>query len=166
MKSHLLSGNTPFVIAHRGASSEAPENTLVSFKKAASYRPRLIELDVRLTKDGQLAIIHDPTVDRTTSGQGLVETFTMDDLRALDAGYRFSPDGRSYPYRGTNVTVPSLSDVLAEVPQANFLIEPKGNQKELLTRLVQVLTEHNAFGRVIVTLIGLKHAHARDLRKL
>ncbi len=90
----------------------------------------------------------------------------MDELRTLDAGYHFSPDGRSYPYRGANVTIPSLCEVLSQLPKQCFLIEPKGYQFELLTQLVNVLDRHSAHDRVIVTPIGLKHSLTRALRTL
>ncbi len=81
----------PLVIAHRGASREAPENTLASFVLAVEQGADLIESDVHLTADGIPVAIHDPTVDRTTDGHGLVMSLTLRQIKALDAGVRFSP---------------------------------------------------------------------------
>lgn len=78
------------IIAHRGASGHAPENTLAAFDLAIEMEADFIEFDIRMTKDFQLAVIHDDTVDRTTNGSGFVKDFTMNELLKLDAGSRFS----------------------------------------------------------------------------
>ena len=79
-------------IAHRGFSKAAPENTLAAYRKAIELRPDFMECDVRRTKDGQLIVIHDKTVDRTTNGKGLVADMTMAELRQLDAGSWVGPE--------------------------------------------------------------------------
>ena len=76
----------PLVIAHRGASGHAPENTLAAFKLAMEQQADGIELDVMLSKDGRVVVIHDDTVDRTTNGSGRVRDLTLDALQGLDAG--------------------------------------------------------------------------------
>ncbi|MDD6450498.1 MAG: glycerophosphodiester phosphodiesterase [Lachnospiraceae bacterium] len=76
------------VWAHRGASSYAPENTLASFEEAVNRKADGVELDVQLTKDGEIVVIHDETVDRTTDGSGWVKDFTLEELRKLDASYQ------------------------------------------------------------------------------
>ncbi|MFW9964173.1 MAG: glycerophosphodiester phosphodiesterase [Candidatus Sifarchaeia archaeon] len=73
-------------IAHRGASGYAPENTLLSFRKAYDLRAEMVELDVHETLDGVLVCIHDSTLDRTTNGHGVVHDFTYKELQTLDAG--------------------------------------------------------------------------------
>lgn len=77
---------TPLIIGHRGASAGAPENTLAAFGLAAEQGAHGIELDVRMSADGNLVVMHDPTVDRTTNGSGAVAQMTTEALRALDAG--------------------------------------------------------------------------------
>lgn len=72
--------------AHRGVMSEKPENTLSSFRLASSFDATEIELDLRASKDGELVVMHDATVDRTTDGTGTVAELTLAELRALDAG--------------------------------------------------------------------------------
>jgi glycerophosphoryl diester phosphodiesterase len=74
------------IIGHRGARGIEPENTIRSFKKALELGVDYIECDVHLTKDGQIVLMHDHTVDRTTNGTGLVNSFTFDEIRKLDAG--------------------------------------------------------------------------------
>ncbi len=77
---------TPKVIAHRGASADAPENTLAAFQLALDNGADGIELDVMLSKDGKLVVIHDDTVDRTTDGSGRVRDMTLEELQSLDVG--------------------------------------------------------------------------------
>ena len=94
-------------IAHRGASGCRPENTLAAFERAAELGADMCELDVQLTSDGVLVVIHDDTVDRTTDGRGRVDAITFDALRRLDAGCRFG-DGR---FAGARI--PTLDEVFA-----------------------------------------------------
>lgn len=80
--------NKPFIWAHRGASAYAPENTMASFKKAVELHADGIELDVQLTRDNELVVIHDETLERTTNGNGWVKDHSLPQLRALDCSYR------------------------------------------------------------------------------
>ncbi|MEM4791078.1 MAG: glycerophosphodiester phosphodiesterase family protein, partial [Thermofilum sp.] len=75
-----------FVVAHRGASGHEPENTLRAVRRAIEIGADVVEVDVRVSKDGALVVIHDDTVDRTTSGRGKVRDMTAAELRSLDAG--------------------------------------------------------------------------------
>ncbi|OGO19026.1 MAG: hypothetical protein A2Z14_14235 [Chloroflexi bacterium RBG_16_48_8] len=83
--------NAPLVIAHRGASAYAPENTLAAILEAVRMRANAIELDAKLLKDGSIIVLHDTTLDRTTNGQGSIYQYTYDEIRGLDAGSNFSP---------------------------------------------------------------------------
>ncbi len=94
-----------FVWAHRGASAEAPENTLAAFVAAEAAGADGIELDVHLSRDGVPIVIHDATVDRTTSGRGAVDRLSLSELRRLDAGSWFAPRFAGEP-------VPTLEEVL------------------------------------------------------
>ncbi|ULT58368.1 glycerophosphodiester phosphodiesterase [Neobacillus drentensis] len=80
---------SPLKIGHRGAAGYCPENTFASFHKAMQLGVDYIEMDVQMTKDGQLVVIHDPTVNRTTNGKGKVRDFTLKEIQALDAGSWF-----------------------------------------------------------------------------
>ncbi|MFA6666334.1 MAG: glycerophosphodiester phosphodiesterase family protein [Armatimonadota bacterium] len=93
-------------IGHRGIAAEAPENTLASFARAIELSPDMIECDVRHTKDDNLIIMHDPTVDRTTDGSGCVAKMTLEEIKTLDAGSWRSPQ-----YAGERV--PTLDETLA-----------------------------------------------------
>jgi glycerophosphoryl diester phosphodiesterase len=97
----------PLVIAHRGDSAHRPENTLASFASALELGAELVELDIQLTADGHVVVVHDPTLERTTTGQGAVSAHTLAEIRALSAGYpeRF---GSAF----ASERVPTLAEVL------------------------------------------------------
>src|SRR5262249_22341634 len=128
------------VIAHRGASGLAPENTLVAFELAAKAGADAFELDVRLTRDGAAVVIHDAMLDRTTNRNGPVLGQTVADLRATDAGFRFTTDGgKTFPFRGTGVHVPTLGEVLWTFPGMPVLIEVK--EPEVQSAVQRVLVK-------------------------
>ena len=79
------------LFAHRGYSSKYPENTMISFRSAMNYAIDGIELDVHMTKDGHVVVIHDEKVNRTTNGKGYVKDMTLEEIRDLDAGSKFNP---------------------------------------------------------------------------
>jgi len=104
------------IVGHRGSPAQRPENTLPSFELAVEQGVDAIELDVHLTTDGQLAVIHDATLERTTDLTGIVAQMTMDAIRGADAGYHFGTDDETHPYRGQGLRVPTLPDVLEWLP--------------------------------------------------
>ncbi len=99
------------VIAHRGASGQFPENTLLAFRKALEQRADAIELDVRLTKDGIPVVIHDPTVERTTDGTGMVGDMTLVAIRELNAG--------------CGESIPTLAGVFEAIQGTPIMVEIK-----------------------------------------
>jgi glycerophosphoryl diester phosphodiesterase len=106
LKKIFPSGRFPvMVVAHRGFSGTSPENTLVAFKKAIDPGADMIELDVRLSKDGEVVVIHDESLERTTNGKGRVIDLTLDELKKLDAGSKFHPS-----FSGERI--PALREVL------------------------------------------------------
>jgi glycerophosphoryl diester phosphodiesterase len=110
-------------IAHRGASGARPENTLAAFRHALELGIRHLECDVRLSRDGQIVVMHDATVDRTTDGRGRVSDLTLAELRALDAGGRFAP-----AWAGERI--PLLDELLAIVPaDARIVVEIKDDDR-------------------------------------
>jgi glycerophosphoryl diester phosphodiesterase len=114
---------TPLVIAHRGDSAHRPENTLASFQSALEVGAGIVELDVQLSRDGHVVVIHDPTVDRTTSGRGPVGSLTLAELRALSAGY---PERFGTRYAGQRI--PTLGEVLSFLRgRARLMIEIKSD---------------------------------------
>jgi glycerophosphoryl diester phosphodiesterase len=141
----------PLVIAHRGGAGLWPENTLHAFEHAAALGVDVIETDVRATADGELVVIHDETLERTTDGAGRVRQLTLAELKRLDAGYRWSPDGgRSFPLRGRGLTVPTLREVFAALPEMRFNIEPKQAEPPINAPLCRLIREHGMASRVMV----------------
>jgi glycerophosphoryl diester phosphodiesterase len=110
------------VVAHRGAAQVAPENTMEAYRRAVELGSDAIELDVHLTADGKLAVIHDETLERTTDKTGSVAAMTMKQLRAADAGYRFAASDGSFPFRGKGLKVPTLPEVLKWLPEGIGLV--------------------------------------------
>jgi glycerophosphoryl diester phosphodiesterase len=118
------------IVGHRGAPADEPENTLRSFRRALAMGVAAVELDVQLTKDGWLAVIHDETLDRTTNGKGLVKNCTLAELQRLDAG-------RGEP-------IPSLEEVFDLVQgKAHLIVELK--QTEAAPALLEFFRKHQAF---------------------
>jgi glycerophosphoryl diester phosphodiesterase len=132
----------PLVIAHRGASGTCPENTLVAFARAATLGAHMVELDVQLTRDGEVVVIHDWTLERTTDGTGAVSERTLADIRGLDAGAWFGP-----AFRGARV--PTLAEVLARIElPINVELKPVGDDG-LEARALAVVEAAGALARVV-----------------
>jgi len=141
----------PLFFAHRGGSGLAPENTLPAFERGIELGADAIELDIQTTREGEIVVTHDWRVDRTTNGTGPVSGYTLDDLRGLDAGFRFTRDrGRTYPYRGRGVTIPTLREVLERFPGSRVNIDLKESTIEREQRLWGLIQELGAEERVLV----------------
>lgn len=145
----LLDPDAHPVIGHRGASGHAPENTIPSFELAVSSGVDALELDVHLTSDGVAVVIHDATLDRTTDRAGAVATMPYAAVRTADAGARFTRDGRTFPFRGRGVYVPTLEEIVSAFPDLPLVLEIKtvGAQDEAL----RVLTRRGCRTRAIVS---------------
>lgn len=151
----LPQGEGVLNLAHRGASGLFPENTLLAFREALRLGADALETDVHLSQDGQLVVIHDETVDRTTEGAGSVAELTVAELKALDAGYDFGRDG-THPFRGRGLRIPTLEEVFAAFPQARINIEIKPDRKDgaierELWRLIEKYRRHR------LTLVNSEH---------
>ena len=145
------------VIAHRGGAGLWPENTLYAFERAAALGADVIETDVRATSDGEIVVVHDERVERTTDGAGSVGALTLAELKRLDAAYRWSPDGgRTFPLRGQGVTVPTLREVFAALPAMRFNIEPKQVEPSIVAPLCRLIREQKMEARVMVASFGGK----------
>ncbi len=139
------------VFAHRGGLGLGPENTLYTFQKALASGAHALELDVRLTNDGHLVVIHDATVDRTTDGTGMVNSLTMRDIERLDAAFRYSVDGgRTFPLRHRGVTIPRLADVLKRFANIPINIELKDDSQAAAKALCQLASETGTRRSIIV----------------
>ena len=145
-----ISFKRPLIIAHRGYRAKYPENTLASFSAALDIGVKMIELDVMLTRDRKMVVIHDATLERTTDGHGQVNGYTLQELKALDAGSWFHPS-----FAGERL--PELEEVLDLVSDRTLLnIEIKSNAYE---------PHHppDAIERQVVELVRRKKAHASVL---
>jgi glycerophosphoryl diester phosphodiesterase len=128
----------------------APENTLVAFRLAHErYRTDMLELDVHLSRDGALLVAHDATLERCTNGEGLLADHSAAELRVLDAGYCFTPDGLRFPFRGTGVQIPLLEEVLEAFPSVRINLELKTAAPGAPELLARALRRAGAVGRVM-----------------
>lgn len=121
------------VIAHRGGGARVAENTLEAMQLAIADGADGLEFDVRLSADGEVVVIHDPTVDRTTDGSGAVQKMTLAELKSLDAGFRFTAR-QPYPLTRTRHRIPTLNEVLQSFPGVPLLIEIKNPLAASATR--------------------------------
>lgn len=155
LPAHPFWGNpAPRVIAHRGGRGLWPENTLYAFKHAAALGVDVLEMDLRRTSDGEIVVLHDDTVDRTTDGQGPVDSYTLAKLKQLDAGYRFTPDdGASYPFRGQGISIPVLREVLQALPDARLNLEMKPGDPGMAAPLCELIAANGAQRRVAIASI-------------
>lgn len=139
----------PRIFGHRGNSKEYPENTLPSFQSAAEIGVDVIETDVHLSKDGHFVIIHDDSVERTTNSKGSIRELTLSELKKLDAGFHFTPDGAHFPCRGQGITIPTLQEVLRAFPNQRFNVDLKDKNPAQAERYCTLLREEDAVERVL-----------------
>jgi glycerophosphoryl diester phosphodiesterase len=158
------------LIAHSGGECEAPTNTLYAWKTALASGADMLELDVQLSADGELVVIHDDTVDRTTNGSGRVDQMSVAELKALDNAYEFQlqpGDGCTgatpgvYPFRGVatgavappagfdanDFRIPTLREVLESFPESLMSIEIKGSAPEAFAAAESLASMLRSFGR-------------------
>ena len=153
-----------YVAAHRGWRTAYPENTMESFRAAEALGVDQIEIDVRVTKDNELVIIHDPTVDRTTNGTGLVCEKTLEELKALDAGV-FKGD----EFRGCQIpTFLEFMDFVKDHPTLTLDVELKEYPTEgheaiaydVCDRVLKILDDYGYADRVVInTCSGKLHEY-------
>jgi glycerophosphoryl diester phosphodiesterase len=160
----LLSLDAPVVIAHRGGSALRPENTMAAFEHAASLGVDAFECDVHLSRDGEVVVIHDATLDRTTDARGPVSAMTADELSRVDAAASFVALDGSRPLRGTGVGVPRLADLLERFPAMPVVVEVKGERADTAERTIDVIVRAGSRGRVIVG--GFSHVVLDAVRRL
>lgn len=143
--------NKPLVMAHRGGKGIAPENTLAAFQKSFDLGVDVLELDVHATKDGELVVIHDDSVDRTTDGKGAVAEKTPAEIQKLDAGYKWTNDGgKTFPFRGKGIKIPTLREVFENFPETQINIEPKHKTPSPVKPLCSLIREFKRGDSVIV----------------
>ena len=141
----------PLVFAHRGGGGLYPENTLGAFEYSAQMGVDFLELDVHSTSDGALVVMHDASVNRTTDGQGKINELTLSALKKLDAGYLFTRDGgKTFPFRGRGITIPTLQEIFDALPNIKFNIEPKQVEPSIIKPLCELIRSRNMTEKIIV----------------
>src|SRR5262245_53661521 len=151
--------NYPEVIAHRGGNGEWPGETIGAYERARSLGVDVIEMDIYLTGDQQLVLMHDQSVKKTTDGTGPVESYTCAEIQKLNAGYNWSRDGE-FPYQRPlaelstelqrTLRVPKLSEVLEEFGDMRMVIEMKPAYASPAAKLWEMLQHYNMTDKVLI----------------
>lgn len=146
----------PILLAHRGGALLAPENTMLAFDKAATLDVDGFEIDIRLTKDEEILVFHDESLDRTTDGSGLVAHLTLEEIQAFNHGYHFQDLDGYYPYRNEKVDAVTLKELLQKYPDKLINIDikdaPDTYEGSLIpSKLWRLVEELDAIDRVVVT---------------
>ncbi|MHA1994561.1 MAG: glycerophosphodiester phosphodiesterase [Candidatus Hodarchaeales archaeon] len=152
----FLSPSRPLVMAHRGDQTVSPENSLLALKNASLLEIDFIESDIRITKDHELILFHDDTLDRTTNASGRIIDYTLDELESeVDVGYHFTlDDGKTFPCRGKDWRVVTLRQAFQIFPSMRFNLDIKDSESEAPRLLADLITE---FDREKSVLIGSFH---------
>lgn len=149
------------IFAHRGYSGKYPENTMIAFKKALECGVDGIELDVQLTKDGEVVIIHDETIDRTTTGKGFVVDYTYEELEKFDASFKFKDLGFN--------KIPTLREYFQLVKDYDIVtnVELKTGINEYLgieEKVWELIKEYNLEEKVIIS--SFNHFSVMRMKKI
>lgn len=154
--------NTPEVIAHRGGNGQWPGETMRAFRGAARLGVDILELDVFISENGaqkdELMVMHDNEVDKTTNGTGKINNLHSDYLQTLNAGHKWSPDDKHYPFAGKSVLdpeysdlrVPRLREVFAEFPNTRMIIEMKKAKRSPARALSKIISKFGMQNKVLV----------------
>ncbi|RXI96157.1 glycerophosphodiester phosphodiesterase [Anaerobacillus alkaliphilus] len=145
----------PLIIAHQGGYHLAPSSSIAAFDKAVEIGTHVLEYDLHITKDGYLALIHDPTVDRTTNGTGEVASMTLEEVQALDAGYSFQDLNGEHSYRDQSVYIPDVREMFERYSDKLHMIEikdtnPYDRMDEIITTLWNLVEEFNMQDKVLI----------------
>jgi glycerophosphoryl diester phosphodiesterase len=164
LMNEFFAGQLPRKFAHRGASGTHPENTMEAFRTGLELGAEGFELDVHRSADGHIVVFHDDALGRTTDGTGAIHERSLAELKRLDAGFRFSPDGgRSFPFRGSGIQIPTLREILDAFP-VPIIIEIKQESPPLEEDLARLLRETGAGERCL--LFSLEQAPLTRYRDL
>jgi len=152
----VLQFDRPIVLAHRGGSHLAPEHTRPAFEKAYELGVEGFEVDIRLTKDEEIVVFHDDTVDRTTDGTGFVKDFTLEELNQLNHGYKFIDLEGNSPYQEEKLRVVTLRELLEDFPNVYINIDIKDSPDTyegslMPSKLWRLIEELQVQDRVVVT---------------
>jgi glycerophosphoryl diester phosphodiesterase len=141
----------PRIFAHRGCGGDFPENTIASFQAAANVGVEYFELDVHMTRDGEIVVSHDASLARMCGSEGVICELTWNRVAAADAGHAFTRDGgATYPFRGRRISIPRLADVLSTFPGMRVVIEIKQKTPSLVRPLIEVIEAAAMRRRVLI----------------
>jgi glycerophosphoryl diester phosphodiesterase len=137
--------------AHMGGDGVWPGDTLYAYDQAAKLGVNAFDMDAHITKDGQIVLMHDESVDRTTDGSGQVEDRTLAELKNLDAAYKWSLDGsKTFPFRGQGIQVPTLGEVFQKYPDMRYLVEIKLTKTPIAKPFCDLIHKYGMQDKVIV----------------
>lgn len=146
----------PRIFAHRGTTLLAPENTNAAFELALRYECDVLETDVRMSKDGQIIVTHDETLERTTNARGRVIDLTVAELKQLDAGAKFR-DLQNQPYKGPRLQLLTLDELFDRYPMVGINIDIKDRSVKAAKAVADVVKKHNRADKQWVN-VGSFHA--------
>jgi glycerophosphoryl diester phosphodiesterase len=139
----------PEIIPHRGGKGERPENILQSFDECVALGAKILELDVQVTKDGQVVVFHPGDLSAITDGKGKVSDFSYEELQKLDAAYKFEKDG-IFPARGKGHKIPLFEQILEKFPNTKFMVDLKSLPAEPLIEAIAIIAnKHKAWDRLV-----------------
>jgi glycerophosphoryl diester phosphodiesterase len=128
-----------------------PENTLAAFSEALAAGADRLEMDVHLSADEEVIVLHDGDVDRTTDGHGPLSRLRLSEIRKLDAGYQFESSAGTFPFRGRQMRVPTFAEVLTHFAKVPLNVELKVDDPALVDAVQRLLDRHDAKPRVLLT---------------
>jgi glycerophosphoryl diester phosphodiesterase len=140
----------PRIIAHRGFSAAYPENTMPAFRAASEAGALYLELDIHMTNDGEIVVLHDDDLRRIAAHEGIVAEMSLAEISAADAGYNFPAGIEAFPFRGKGIRVPTLGEVLAAFPRQLFIIEIKQTFPSLVEAALGTIKRAGMSRRVLI----------------
>ncbi|MFN8382684.1 MAG: glycerophosphodiester phosphodiesterase family protein [Anaerolineales bacterium] len=148
---YAADANHPLVIAHQGGDGLWPGETMFAYQNAVKLGVDVLEMDIHITKDGVLVLMHDEAVDRTTDGSGEIESMTLEELKKLDAGYDWSSDnGITFPFRGTGLQIATLEEIFTAFPDKHMTIEIKKTNTSMAQPFCELIRKHKMEDKVLV----------------
>ncbi len=150
MESDFFALPLPRLIAHRGGAGHFPENTLVAFEASAALGIPYAELDIHATRDGVVVVSHDPDLRRTCGRDGIIRELEFASLATADAGFGFTLDGITFPFRGRGIRIPRLAEVFAVCRQQRFIIEIKQTMPSVVPAMLALIDRFEMARRVLI----------------
>ncbi len=150
LDSDFFDASRPRIFGHRGSAGTYPENTMASFQAAIDLGLHYLETDVHMTRDGEIVVSHDDDLARNCGRPGVIKGMDYADLAKADAGYNFTFDSRSFPFRGKGLHIPLLAELLATFPNALFNIDLKPEDVSITESVLRVIDAAKMRRRVLL----------------